>query len=436
MSDNPVTNSLATRAQERAANLATIERSIIVTDAGGNTSITITDELRSKFNVLAPSGVFMQENPSIKPMLAIVQLNDEDYYDIDKTHKAPDKNGLSKIRDARGISFPSALNHGDFGIREQFTVEYEGRSRTLGFRTYKYTAVGVMRDADGSLKEFPAEIDFDPQVALLEAELDVKRRTKNWGKKPTDSEMFDLILERFKELVKYAAPMVKSKAQNAAIRTAAKVPQKFLTVDSRKPFLLVNYVFQSDSNEARTALMQSVFGVSSPAAMLYGKDEYPSAATSVDEEIPQADEDDASDFDVVDGEFTVDEGREVNKETGEFTEIEYVEPEPKPEVTTEVCAPDTTIQKATPEPAEEKGASASERQAFGDLMGYTLKFTDQKGQTLRQVFDNKAEGMGMAWLKAASDFYATDHHKFQNPDTLSEFENIAEFYRIALKAGL
>jgi len=218
--------------------------------------------------------------------------------------------------------------------------------------------------------------------------------------------------------------MAESKAMNRAIRMLLGIKSKYTAQELQKPFIIPHVDYQPDIENP--AVRQIMAARQEQAVLsLYGADHAAGA------EVPMiADEDyDPDDDGIIDGDYVIDDGRTINTATGEVVDT-------KPEVTTEICAADTTIQKATPEPAEEKGASAAERQAFGDLMGYTLKFTDQKGQTLRQVFDNKAEGMGMAWLKAASDFYATDHHKFQNPDTLTEFENIAEFYRIALKAGL
>ena len=215
-----------------------------------------------------------------------------------------------------------------------------------------------------------------------------------------------------------------TKAMLRMVRALLGIQSKYNKADFDKPFAVPHIVYSPDYSDPNVREVLEARNAGNTAA-LYGSpaEALPPAGNDFD---AASDEDDDG---IIDGDYVIDDGRTINTATGEVVE-------PKPEVTTEICAADTTIQEATPEPAEEKGASAAERQAFGDLMGYTLKFTDQKGQTLRQVFDNKAEGMGMAWLKAASDFYATDHHKFQNPDTLTEFENIAEFYRIAIKAGL
>lgn len=453
----PKPDSLAQRAETRQSNLAKIEEAIVrIDEMTGMKAIVITPELRQNFNVLSPASVFQQENPDIAPQVAIVPLEAEDYYVIDKAkaasgdwpatpaNLAPRKEGLGKLAEARGISFPSALNHGAFGAREEFTVRYGEHSRVVRFRVYDYHATGVTRGPDGTLLEKTVEVSFDPEVALLEAELDLERRVKNWKKKPSSEEMFTMLLERFKELAKYAAPMIKSKAQNGVIRDITHAPQKIAETEAFKPFLFVSYTFASNSDESRRALMQSVFGVSSPQEALYGATAPAAALESAPadvEPVEQAPED-------AEVPEVLDEPSEPESESGDEVEGEWSEVESESQGTivanTETGECPTAVvpqgfsaggieppQPPAP-PATGHPLSDDERAQYQHLLGYVLPATNYQGKTLGDV--KKGEGdQWKDWFDKAIAYGKSQ--AFTDPRAVEMFQNIGEFFSLADKAG-
>lgn len=323
------------------------EERLLVKQDDGSVLLSIPQEVKQMFNVLAPTAVMAAADPNFRPSLTVVELDTDDLDDFyvqesrwnsDARAYVPtslslSKNGILKLADAAGVSFDADRSGGkEFG--EAHTLQF-GEGKSIKVRGYKYTAVGKVRKSDGTYIENPAEIEWNPQVELFRIEEEVDRVMLYENGKKTNKPKFTGI-ERAREVEKrfirslqYRAPMCKSKAQSAVMRSLTKMKGKYAVEDASKPFLVVGFNYAPDYSDPRSAeILAGLVGSSMQA--LYGADAVATAETST---VPLADED----AEVPDEVLVPDD---IDGEPYEEETEQEPEPEPEPEPKAEVATPD------------------------------------------------------------------------------------------------
>ncbi len=258
-----------TQAEERK----TLENALVVRNDDGSTALVIPTELRDKYNVLAPSAVLTQADPHFVPAFSIVQLdpdpNGAHFYGMTGANKgkvAMNKDGIQQIANVAGIDFsldPGGREHGD-----PVDVYLLG-SKVMSIRAYKYTALGRYRKSDGTYVAAKAEREWIPQREALEIEMEASG--KSFLK--TDAEKLQYAKKEFLRNLEFRSMMAKSKAQNAVMRAAFGIQQKYTPQQAAKPFFIISYNFSAGSDPAALAIVASLVGAD--VSNLYGSESAP-----------------------------------------------------------------------------------------------------------------------------------------------------------------
>lgn len=305
------TQSLAkTRADERKS----LENALVVRNGDGSTELVIPPELRDKYNVLGPLAVLTQADPHFVPAFSVVQLdpdpNGAHFYPMTGANKgklAMTKDAIQQIANVAGIDFsldPGGREHGD-------PVDvYLFGSKVMSIRAYKYTAIGRYRKSDGTHAAARAEREWIPQREALEIEMEAS------GKPflKTDPEKLQYAKKEFLRNLEFRSMMAKSKAQNAVMRAAFGIRQKYTPQQAAKPFFIISYNFSAGTDPAALAVVASLVGAD--ISNLYGSADAPQAAlpesaTVIDiDDLPAQDEapEDAGEAEVIDVDAEDDEG--------------------------------------------------------------------------------------------------------------------------------
>ena len=351
-------NSLATRSMEQRNAL---EKALVVKDANGQTALVIPPELSKKYNVLAPAAVLTQADPYFRPSFTIVQLDPNpdagDFYKMTGANKdklAMSKDAILKIANAGGIDFSGDLGGAETG--EPIGVYLFG-TKVMEARRFSYTAIGRFRKSDGTLAAMRAEKEWIPQREALEIEAEAS--AKSFLK--TDADRLAYAKKEMLRNMEFRSMMCKAKAQNAVMRSAYGIKQKFTPAEAAKPFFVVSYNFTAGDDSNALAIVASLVGAD--IGNLYGTEapalpDAPMLAQAVTTE---------------DGDTVT-----VDVETGEFE----AEPEPEPEDagTPEVVDDDTPDMFAGVDlaaPVEEpeyldQATAAQYRFPSGDFEGMTV----------------------------------------------------------------
>jgi hypothetical protein len=136
-----------------------------------------------------------------------------------------------------------------------------------------------------------AEKEWHPQLEALQKEADAKTKDKAWVAK-----------KEFLRSLEFRSMMTKAKAQNAVMRSAYGIKQKFTPQEAAKPFFVVSYNFTAGTDPNALAIVASLVGAD--VANLYGTDA-PALPQPVDDMTP-----------------VIINGVTVDVETGEYTEPE------------------------------------------------------------------------------------------------------------------
>lgn len=285
-------NELAKRSMEQRVNL---ENALVVHGDDGSVTLAIPPELSQKYNVLAPAAVLRQADPYFRPSFTVIQLDPKpgngDFYEMTGANKgkvAMTKDAILKIANAGGIDFsqdPGGKESGD-----PMPVFVFGE-HVMDARLYTYTALGRFRKSDGTTAAMKAEKEWHPQLEALQKEADAKTKDKAWVAK-----------KEFLRSLEFRSMMTKAKAQNAVMRSAYGIKQKFTPQEAAKPFFVVSYNFTAGTDPNALAIVASLVGAD--VANLYGTDA-PALPQPVDDMTP-----------------VIINGVTVDVETGEYTEPE------------------------------------------------------------------------------------------------------------------
>lgn len=292
---------------------AALERALVTHGEDGQTVLAIPPQLREQYNVLAPAAVLAQQDPYFRPSFTIVTLDPRpdggDFYAMSGANKgklAMSKDGIIKIANAGGIDFS-----GDLGGREdgEMIPVYLFGQKVMEVKKYVYVAIGKYRKSDGTLAAMRAEKEWLPQKEALEIETEASG--KDWLK--TDADRLAYAKKEFLRSLDFRSMMTKAKAQNAVMRTAYGIKQKFLPAEAAKPFFVVSYNFTAGTDPQSLAIVASLVGAD--VENLYGI-EKPSAFDKVHDALPEAEVMDVTDAEVedagaaevVDAEATTEDG--------------------------------------------------------------------------------------------------------------------------------
>ncbi|MBN2840370.1 MAG: hypothetical protein JXP37_05395, partial [Coriobacteriia bacterium] len=261
-------NSLATRSMEQRNAL---EKALVVKDANGQTALVIPPELSKKYNVLAPAAVLTQADPYFKPSFTIVQLDPDpkagDFYAMTGANKgklAMSKDAILKIANAGGIDFSGDLGGAETG---EPVMVYLFGTKVMEARRFSYTAIGRFRKSDGTLAAMRAEKEWIPQREALEIEAE----TSGKDYLDTDAKRLAYAKKEMLRNMEFRSMMCKAKAQNAVMRSAYGIKQKFTPAEAAKPFFVVAYNFTAgDDPNALSIVASLVVGTDVPN--LYGTD--------------------------------------------------------------------------------------------------------------------------------------------------------------------
>lgn len=249
-----------------------LTNALIQTDASGARALVIPPDLHEVYNVLAPASVLTQANTHFVPQFSVVALDpDTDFYAMTGANKgsfAMKKDAIVRLANTVGIDFSMDPGGSEFG--DSVEVYLFGRM-VMRIRPYRYTSIGRVRKSDGTLVGFKAERDWIPQREALEIELEAE--AKDFLRKKTQAEteeaQFVYARKEFIRNLEYRSMMMKSKAQNAVMRTAFGIKQKFSKVEVQKPFFLVSYNLHVSDDADGMALISQLVGAD--VQNLYGR---------------------------------------------------------------------------------------------------------------------------------------------------------------------
>lgn len=429
--DKPQQQSLAQRIDERVEGQQALAQMLVRTDEAGNKALVIPAELSAKYNVLAPTAVLTQQARMFQPGFTVVTLDvATDFYTMDKMNRAPgnlsdadvafldrvarahgiDKNwngaatnkwpktvsilkgGLRKLQDAGAVRF-GLPGEGGVDAKEQVvvTLRFGDKERTFNSRAFFYKAVGAARRADGTLKTYVAESEWDPDIAALEAQMAAEKDTYA----DTDLKKLNKAADHFIKSFKFRRAMAKSKAHNQIIRDALAIPQKLEPFDAAKPFFIVSYDFTPDEGTSNE-LLGAMYGIEMPqqeaAAPATVEVESIPDDVGVDAEVPD---------DVLEAEYEIIEHDDagtvsVDRSTGEFS----------------VCEPEVVEAEIVDEELEHMSTLGAQK----------LKGTNMKGSTIAEVWEAK----GVEWFDAACAMWANGGRE-QHPELADDLNAIIEY---------
>lgn len=250
----------------------TLEHALVQKDDAGNTMLAIPPQLAEQYNVFAPAAVLTQGDGYFKPSFTVIHLDkDDDFYPIEKQggnvkKYAMSKTGILKIANAAGIDFSEDKGGTETG--EQLDVLLFGQ-KVMTARRYVYVAIGKFRKSDGTWLRFRAEKEWNPQAEALSKEIEASSKTFL----KTDAERINYAKKEFLRSLETRSMMMKSKAQNAVMRHAFNIKQKFDPAEVDKPGFVVGYNFDAGSDPNALAIVgalvgvdtENLYGVSAPA---------------------------------------------------------------------------------------------------------------------------------------------------------------------------
>lgn len=251
------TSSLARRSIEERQSL---ETALVQKDDAGNTMLAIPPQLAEQYLVFAPAAVLMQGESHFRPAFTVIHLDkDEDFYPIEKDRSgspkkfAMSKNGILKIANAAGIDFSEDI--GGLETGEALPVTLFGQ-HVMDARRYVYVAIGKFRKSDGTWLRFRAEKEWHPQAEALAKEIEAS--SKNFLK--TEADRLNYAKKEFLRSLETRSMMMKSKAQNAVMRHAFNIRQKYDPSEVSKPGFVVGYNFDAGSDPNALSILASLVG--------------------------------------------------------------------------------------------------------------------------------------------------------------------------------
>jgi hypothetical protein len=226
-----------------------------------------------------------------------------DFYKMTGANKdklAMSKDAILKIANAGGIDFSGDLGGAESG---EPVMVYLFGNKVMEARRFSYTAIGRFRKSDGTLAAMRAEKEWIPQREALEIEAEASAKTFL----KDDAARLAYAKKEMLRNMEFRSMMCKAKAQNAVMRSAYGIKQKFTPAEAAKPFFVVAYNFTAGEDPNALAIVASLVGAD--IGNLYGTDA--PALPDAPMQVQDTAEDGAT--------VTVD------VETGEY------EPEPEPE---------------------------------------------------------------------------------------------------------
>lgn len=312
-------NALATRTLEQQQAL---ERQLFATDDTGKRALVIPPELRENFNVLAPAAVLTQHGGYFEPSFTVVYLDPDpdagDFYPIEKNRDGTPKklsmtkDAILKLANAAGIDF----SHDPGGCEEGEAIAvYIFGQKVMEARRYVYRAQGRIRAIDGTLKAFSAEKEWHPAKEALEKETEASG--KSYLK--TEQDKLTYAKKEFLRSLDFRTMMTKSKAQNAVMRSAFGIKQKYTPAEAAKPFFIVSHAFSPDASDPQTVAMvasligadtANLYGARSTAPALGEAKPYEPEPEDVTDIESEAADEDAGEAEIVEAEIVEDGGDE------------------------------------------------------------------------------------------------------------------------------
>jgi hypothetical protein len=255
---------------------AGLEKQIIQRDENGVTTLVISPELRKRYNVLAPTAIMGVTSSRFAPSVSVLSIPVADWYPIEKTKVRGEwvvksyaalRGALLQIADAAGAEFVPSQSHGQY--RPPVTITLPDGT-PIHASPFVYTATVRVRRHDGTWKSYVGTAVFKPDVALLEVEDNVSRYDDS--PKPGTDAYARAVRKQFLQVYKFAERMAESKAQNAAMRSAGLVDQKYTPEEIAKPFVILSYGYVSGGDAGSQAIDAALVtgGAVSSTEALYG----------------------------------------------------------------------------------------------------------------------------------------------------------------------
>ena len=328
-------------------------------------------------NVLAPqSSVNGRITPMHTIMWTLVKVDpNNETYDIQGGGKGMHKSAIGKIATAAGIRVTSSQ-----------PIEIPG-----------------MTGPDCLVWQVKGEMDLGGELPVTA--VGTKMWTRNVGKDGKDTEHF--------------LSKTETKAMLRMVRALLGIQSKYNKADFDKPFAVPHIVYSPDYSDPNVREVVTARNAGNVAA-LYGASDQ-NALPPLGNDFDAAEDEDV----IIDGDYTVDEGREVNTATGEFTEApESAESAESVAARTFVCEPEH-IAPAAPK------FSDVERAEFAELMAYVLPASDQKGKTLKEVLASE----GAKWFQSAADFFKDKRGTLNDPAMIAMLETLTTFNDFLKRSG-
>jgi hypothetical protein len=237
---------------------ANLESQIIQRDAAGMTTLVISPELRKRYNVLAPTAVMGATSTRFTPSISVLSIPETDWYPIEKTKVRGEwvvksyaalRGALLQIADAAGAEFVPGQSRGEY--RPPVTIKLPDGTK-IEASPYMYTSTVRVRRHDGTWKSYVGTAVFKPDVAMLEIEDNVSRYDDS--PQPGTDAYARAVRKQFLQVYKFAERMAESKAQNAAMRSAGLVDQKYAPAEIAKPFLILSYGYAGGNDAGAQAI--------------------------------------------------------------------------------------------------------------------------------------------------------------------------------------